>query len=385
MTRRANKSSIGGRVLGLVFIVIGFLAAAMTGGSQIAGYLSTSHWVEVPANIQNLRLDRHSGSESTTYSVNSRYTYRYNGKSYNGNRVGFSSSSDNIGTYWQDLYSELNLLRRSNEATAFINPDDPFQSILDRTLRWQLLVFGSMFVLMFGGGGAMLLFGWSPNSNDQRQQDGIARNQNAGEIQSEDKQSAVYLFGFGCVFFLVGAGFGAIILPTELAKGNYAALLILLFAIMGVGIIFAAVKRYLAFNKFGYAPLTIAPPMAAVGGKLDGSFKIQTEGLNVVRHQSFTAQLVCTETSRSGKKVRRKAIWQADTPVSVKALATGLGCRFDFDIPENCIPTQPYSGGSSIDWAVTVEARFDDKRYKIFKRSWPLVISDCDSVLSKAA
>jgi hypothetical protein len=72
--------------------------------------------------------------------------------------VSISGSADNIGDYQQRLGRRLaNAHERNETVTVYVNAADPADSIIDRELRWGLLGFKSIFVLVFGGIGSGLL------------------------------------------------------------------------------------------------------------------------------------------------------------------------------------------------------------------------------------
>lgn len=97
MDRKSNKSWLGA-VFGLIFVVGGLAAAYGSAGKMIIGYIASSGWAEVPATIHDVKLVRNSG-ETTTYLVESQYSYIFNGVKYNSDRVSLSSGSDNLGSY----------------------------------------------------------------------------------------------------------------------------------------------------------------------------------------------------------------------------------------------------------------------------------------------
>ena len=189
---------------------------------MIYGYVKSSDWVEVNAQISSLKLNRHQGDDSTTYSVSGTYSYQYNGVDYTSSKISLSKGSDNFGSYWQDLHSKLQRDRRNENVIALVNPSNPDESILDRTLRFYSLIFGAMFALIFGGfGGFYALAAWKGKSSKSRQREQISKN----GIPSKEKAGFNFLLGFGAIFFVMGASIGSIAIPEEIAKGNYCCLL----------------------------------------------------------------------------------------------------------------------------------------------------------------
>jgi len=156
-----NNSSKGqpGVLFGLVFIVVGPVAFYFIAGNTIVGYIASANWVEVPAKILNVRLVSDSDDGDDTHTVLSTYTYNFDGVSYQNDRVSLSSGRDSFGQYWQELERTLLADKSGNEAFAIVNPDNPTDAVLDRTLRWQSVLFGLIFLFIFSGDGGFIL--WS--------------------------------------------------------------------------------------------------------------------------------------------------------------------------------------------------------------------------------
>ena len=183
------KSSFAGKLIaplfGLVFLVSGLAAGYFSFGKMTIEYLSSSDWVLVPAQIESVELKINSG-ESTTYRVEATYGYDYEGQSYRSDKVSLSSGSDNVGTYWQDLNRELQTKQSNNTAQVWVDPDNPSNSLLDRTFRWAQVAFGSLFLLMFGGFGSVAVwYSLKKRKTDNEQLElnrvnGISSNQKSG-------------------------------------------------------------------------------------------------------------------------------------------------------------------------------------------------------------
>jgi len=145
-------------LFGLCFILIGLVAAYFSAGSSVVRYFSTSNWVEVPAQVLHLELER-SSSQSDTHSLEGQYSYTFQGTQYISDQISLSSGKDNIGDYWENLEVDIRSLMRDNELSAFVNPDNPREAVLDRRIRWKMLLFGSVFVLTFGLFGGLAIWG----------------------------------------------------------------------------------------------------------------------------------------------------------------------------------------------------------------------------------
>lgn len=101
------------------------------------------------------------------------------------------------------------------------------------------------------------------------------------------------------------------VIPEEIAKGNWPILLILLFDVVGIGLLAWAVRISGSARKFGAVALTLDPHPGAIGGDVAGYIDIP------VAHdpaQAFHVSLACTRSwvSGSGKNrsTRHESKWQ---------------------------------------------------------------------------
>ena len=170
MAKKINNRWFG-TIFGLLFTVIGLIAAYFTAGDMLLKHRSSANWVEVPATIHHLELDKHytrrsrtTGSSSNrrkrkaTYNIVGAYSYAVNGEEYQSDRISLTSGSDSSIDYWTDLLRSLRADQKGDEATAFVNPDDPTESVLDRTFRWVSILIGSAFLILFSGIGLAITF-----------------------------------------------------------------------------------------------------------------------------------------------------------------------------------------------------------------------------------
>jgi len=196
------------------------------------------------------------------------------------------------------------------------------------------------------------------------------------KISSIQKSSSLATAAFGSVFLIMGGGMSIIALPDALRKGEYGALVLLLFVLVGVGFIAFAFKNWLAYKKFGPSPLLLNPQSPGVGGQLGGQFDVHITGTGHAMASStpMMARLTCTHKRKSGKHTDRRIEWQQEIPVLVDMTATGIRGTFVFDIHDNCRPTEEINHRESYKWDVAVEGDFSFIGKGEFKRSWPVVV-----------
>ena len=170
---KGAKNLSGGclSLFGLPFLAAGLFMTGM----YFSGYLEwwdARGWEEVPCWIEMAEMETSSG-ESTTYEATANYRYEYGGRVFHGDRVSFQGGADNIGDFQQDAHRELSRYAASAVKGAehdpaaegreafrcYVNPDDPEESVLYRTLRWPMQAFFAIFALTFPAVGAGLVAG----------------------------------------------------------------------------------------------------------------------------------------------------------------------------------------------------------------------------------
>ncbi len=122
--------------------------------SMVATWQRAKGWVETPATIEHLDLKVDHDDDGTTYRVVCSYTYVFNDATYQSDRVGLTGGSDNIGSWHQDTYDRLKHHRDAIESeplSCWVNPTNPAEAVLDRSLRKSLLLFNLLFAVAFGG------------------------------------------------------------------------------------------------------------------------------------------------------------------------------------------------------------------------------------------
>ncbi len=144
-----------------VFTVAACFIVWFIGYSCMMNYKARS-WNEVPARVldYDMKTSRssHTGSMRTTYNsrIKATYSYSYNGKSYIGDRVDYSFGSDNFSGKRRSR--QMAQLREGN-ITVYVNPDNPGQSVFDRSLPAPQIAFAIIFLIFPCGLGTMFIIG----------------------------------------------------------------------------------------------------------------------------------------------------------------------------------------------------------------------------------
>ena len=318
-------------------------------------------WPATAGQLTHAELAVNHSDDSTTYQAKARYTYEVSGRRYASDRVAINSGSDNIGDFQHRIGRHLEgIQRHGRPVNVFYNPADPQDSVLNREIRWGLLGFKLIFVCVFGGVGAGLVY-WGFRGKktldipDAQVRPWLARPEwQGGVIYSSAKSGMFFIWGFAAIWNLIS-------LPAALQfmdiwqKDGWVALLVLLFPLVGLGLIYWAIRQTMQWKRFGVTPLHLDPFPGAIGGHVGGEIKV-----NLPYQQGLEARVtlsnVYSYVSGSGKnRSRRESIhWQDDGYAQVVPYAEGIGLRFRFDVPRGLRATEE-SANQYYFWRLNVE------------------------------
>ncbi|KPK37309.1 MAG: hypothetical protein AMJ69_11955 [Gammaproteobacteria bacterium SG8_47] len=366
--RSTARHSIGSR-LGTLLFGFAFFAAGVGFFSVPAvpafyDALRMSSWVSVDAQLEMADLERNRDGDSTTYRVRARYHYVFRGHRFGGERVGIHGGSDNLGSWHEDTYRRL----RSGQAmSVWVNPDEPSEAIYDRSLRWGLIGLYSIFLIVFGGVGAGIMWLAIFYERDPVVVDGIPLWQSRkawrdNRIGSAAKLTMWVVWGFAIIWNAISAP-TLFIVPTEVAKGNHLALVGLLFPLVGAFIVWYAIKQTLQWRRFGATPLALDPFPGSLGGDVGGHIDLR---LPMNPAHVFEIVLSCNHvyTSGSGKNrsTKRKVLWQDRQRARLEPAVRGTRLSFSFqvpaDLPESDVPSSDYK-----EWLLEVRAALPGADY----------------------
>jgi hypothetical protein len=159
------------------FIGLGVWVSWDSTAPHVASAIQIRSWEPAEARLLAVDLERHhnrsSRSTTTTYEVKARYAYTWQGKPFEGTRIGVATEPDNIGSWQNETHARLReALKKSQPVTAWVDPAAPDRAVLDRDLRLGLLAMKSVFGLIFIGVGSLLaaalFLKWPPPENDSQ-------------------------------------------------------------------------------------------------------------------------------------------------------------------------------------------------------------------------
>ena len=147
------------------------------------------------------------------------------------------------------------------------------------------------------------------------------------------------------------------VLEDEIRKGNYAALIGLLFPLIGLFLIKKAWGMSREWQRFGIIELEMDPFPGSIGGHVGGSFVIK----NVHEFNAkYKVELECVYSYMSGSgdnRSRRENIkWAEGGFAKVVTAAQGIRIKFRFDVPDNLAEADVEQRGDYYFWRLKVSS-----------------------------
>jgi len=151
-----NKTSSSGlpggclMLFGLPFLAAG-LAMAWFYFSGLAAWWNARTWIETPCRIITTELKTKSSDDGTSYEATGSYTYLWEGREYQSNRISLQGGGDSLGDYQKRVFRSMRkaLLQQQGAALCYVNPRNPRESVISRELRPSQLALFSLFASLF--------------------------------------------------------------------------------------------------------------------------------------------------------------------------------------------------------------------------------------------
>jgi len=303
------------------------------------------NWQASEARLIEAGYHSHSGDDSYTYEAYATYVYQFQGQQFTNDRVSIAGGSDNVGEYQRDTGRQLSAaLSRGQSITVYLNPDNPGEAIIDRSLRWGLIGFKSIFLFVFGGVGLGLII-WAFKAPKEKDASDPRYNERpwsmndkwqTNAIRSNSRQTMFFTWGFAAFWNLISAPLPFLMYTEVLQKQNYAALLGLLFPLVGIYLIVWAIRSTLEWRRFGPAPVALDPFPGAIGGHVGGTIDVNLP-YDAATNIILTLTNVYSYVSGSGKNRSRseKAKWQDTQLAHTESGPNGTRLSFRFDVPDD--------------------------------------------------
>ncbi|MEM9292039.1 MAG: DUF3592 domain-containing protein [Acidobacteriota bacterium] len=367
----SNRSGFGC----LLLFALPFAAAGAVTGWMVVNtvleHREMQSWLAVEARVLEANLEVYTDEDSTTYEATATYEYVLNDQRYEGTRVGLHGGADNLGSFHQDVYEELQRAVDLGEPVeAWVDPEDAESSVIYRDLRWGALGFLGLFSLLFGGVGFGMMIAVLVGSRRLQQETGrklrhpdqpwLWKEEWAGGVLRS--QSSIGALAFFTFFW------NAISLPVTFflpkmvfEDGESIAALFFLFPLVGVLMIATLIYSLLRRRKYGTSELRLATFPAVLGSSFGGIVEISKQ---LDPPEGFHIHLACLEQRRSSsggksKSSAEKAVWEAEQVINRDMLASDrsrTAIPVYFDLPSEERPSSDEPGETRVFWRLTVSA-----------------------------
>jgi hypothetical protein len=332
-------------------------------------------WVEVPAKIEDVKFP---GAGGGSHRAAANYTYEFDGKQYQGQRVGLLEISDNFGDFQQRAFNELK--RHHDDGTpfrAFVNPNNPSQSVLYRQLRWELMSFFSIFPAVFGSAGLGMAAGAyaasrrttaSAPTNVPKDQLWTARGDWAsGKILDAGAATvAVPVLAVTALWWIIALAPFHLKLPGMLAASDSPFRWVTLaFPAIAVVLLLALTYQATRRRKYGESVLQLASTPGVIGGQLAGVVKIPRD---LRAAGGVRMKLSCIER-KAGRKNEsyEEVLWQDEQIVTepMRDSTTGTtAVPVLFAIPYEAQESMRPDSTRCVQWLLEVTANMPGVDYK---------------------
>ncbi len=326
-------------------------------------------WVPVQARVISGGVDENTDSEgSTTYKAHAEYKYSYNGQDYTATRVAIDTTADNIGHAHEERGQAL--AAAANEGRSievYVDPEMPYSAVIYRDVRWGMVAFKGLFAVLFGGAGLGMMIAavYKKRHNDPATTASYSDapwlanpDWQTNEIKSGSKGKMYFTWIFAGIWNLVSAPIPFVLYQEVVEKQNYAALIALLFPVVGIGLLVWAVRTTLEWKRFGASPVALDPFPAAIGGQAGGTIELPVpfDSNNAFR---ITLAAVHSFESGSGKNRSRRenSGWDQSVIGYAEPGLYGTRVQFRFDIPAGLPPSDADKGDDAYDlWRLGIRA-----------------------------
>jgi len=340
---------------------------------QLVNWQRAKGWVETPAALNELDLRVH-GGEHDTYEVVCRYTYEFNGVTYTGDRVGLSGGSDNIGSWHQATYERLKTYYdgvESNPATCWVNPRNPAEAVLDRSLRWGVVVLSLPFIIIFGGG-SLLGYQYLFRSHKRKRRVKRLRDEYSdepwrwkpawtdGPLRSGTGYGMLALWGFTIVWNAIVFPISVVLAADAIRSGQYLVLLALILPAVGLVLFTVALVGTLRYWRFRGSCLELQTIPGVIGGHLKATLVV---GGDVMAIDQITVALKCvhrvTRQHGDDSRTEEHTLWEDSKTVQASDAGFGqseLRLPVDFQIPYDCVAYDDSNSNDQTLWRLTAKS-----------------------------
>ena len=303
------------------------LGSAYVMATMIYDGTRAKDWVLVKANV----------SESS-----STYRYTVGGQQYASDRRGTMriEGTSNVDDFDDRVASILERGRQEKRPiTVWVNPDNPAESMIDRDMRWMMLVFLTPFAIAFGGVGvgALWVLATGFRGEGSRKAARARRPQPIEAAAMQTEGSGIGGLWLMAIFWNAIAFPAAMLaIPQAIATGDWLVLFVLIFPLVGVGLLWAAIAATVGRLRRGRVAIKLTTPHPRVGAPVEGHVEFAQ---GVRGGESFHVRLVCERTFRNGGDASVAPHWTRSVTVKAASSVGGMRVPFRLETPSNLPPS----------------------------------------------
>ncbi len=350
--------------------------------SELRDAYAMRDWQPVQAQLMTAGYETRTDEDGQTWLAYATYKYAWHTQTYTGDRVAIASGADNIGSYQKTLGNRLaDALARGETVTVYVDPASPSSSVIDRSPRWGLLAFKSIFVFVFGGVGfglmAFTIRAPKPKDPEEPQFTDAPWLMNdawqGDAIRSSSKAAMWGAWAFAILWNLISMPLPFLLVEEITEKENYAALIGLVFPVVGLGLLYWAISRTREWRRFGPTPLSLDPFPGAIGGHVGGSIDLNVPFTGAARYQLTLTNLLSYESGSGDNRSRKeKAHWQDRRLAHAEPGPRGTRIVFRFDVPDELSPSDAAQDKDDYTiWRLNLSAELDGRD---LDRDWEIPV-----------
>jgi hypothetical protein len=181
------------------------------------------------------------------------------------------------------------------------------------------------------------------------------RAQPANRILDESPAHTVMLWFVSIVWNAVASP-ALVLLPKIIREGHYAAAFGLIFPIVGLGLLVAAIRGTMRAVRFRRSTLVLSHAPVLLGSTLRGYIEVPYAPL--VEATSILARLRAVERRQSGRSTTEKIVWEGEQAIARGAVGrapNGATIPIQIAIPVDAPPSSDITFTRTL-WRLTVEA-----------------------------
>jgi hypothetical protein len=316
---------------GLAFAVAGFLGGISPLAKQLTGYWQARNYIAVPATVADVSLaSSHDSDSGTMYRVDAIFRYQMAGRNYTGGRASLNRGYDNVSDYHARLFAELDAARdQGRQLALWVDPNAPQRAIYDRGLRWHLLVFRIPFAILFP---AIALFCvWIAFRVWRSKKNQAPAPLKAGTRIKAADSGAFALFLVAAFWNLLSWPIAIITLAKDGPGVSWLALFILLFPLIGLGMLALAVRIRAKRRRIGDPVLELRGLMP-LRGRIHFMPPLGERMRGAPRSQEVSVEVALVKDRGPGEDDTPTTLWQQSTPAVSLAWGT-LSHDFQMAVP----------------------------------------------------